>query len=97
MITVDSPQIGHPQIGQVFIVRRYCGDARAVIQPNSCPDTDEVFKRFFGGIRRMPHLRTVNCRWDVNCQAFKRKPKTSQCTRMMLAGIDPQSLSIRLD
>jgi hypothetical protein len=30
------------QIGQVFEVRGYCGDGRAVIQPNSFDDTEQL-------------------------------------------------------
>jgi hypothetical protein len=42
--TTDSSQIGHPYIGQALKVRGYCGDGRAVIQPNFFPDTEQVLK-----------------------------------------------------
>jgi hypothetical protein len=35
---------GYPQIERFFKVTDYCGDRRAVIQSNSFPDTEEVFK-----------------------------------------------------
>jgi hypothetical protein len=41
---VDSPQIEHPLIGQVLKVGGSSGDGRAVIQPNSYPDTEQIFK-----------------------------------------------------
>jgi hypothetical protein len=44
--TVDSPQIGHPEIGQVLKMRVIAAtDALcAVIQPNSFPDNAQILK-----------------------------------------------------
>jgi hypothetical protein len=42
--TVDSPQFGEASIGQVLKVRGFCGDGRAVIQPNSLSEAEQFLK-----------------------------------------------------
>jgi hypothetical protein len=60
--TVDSPQIGHLQVGKLLKLTDFCGDERVATPLHAVLILREVLKvTGFALIRMMSDLRTVNC------------------------------------